>query len=140
MTPSLSPELNRIAKLFDTSRPQVVIVVGAGVAINATDKRYASWFGLLKHGIKHLVENLSGVGTKPGEECWLLLFHTVRSLAARQDRSVEGEMTQQIERVGVRLACLHGNCLEVDPTLGKLTNNLGALIRIDPADAQFVGI
>ena len=55
MPPPLSPDLNQIAKLLDKSRPQVVIVVGTGVAINATGESHASWLGLLKHGIRHLV-------------------------------------------------------------------------------------
>lgn len=56
MTPLLSPDLKQIAKLLDRSRPQVVVVVGTGVAINATDQPHASWLGLLKHGIRHLVQ------------------------------------------------------------------------------------
>ena len=56
MTPTLSPELKQIAKLLDRPRPQVVVVVGTGIAINATDQPHASWLGLLKHGIRHLVQ------------------------------------------------------------------------------------
>jgi hypothetical protein len=56
MTPALSPDLIPIAKLLDRSRPQVVVVVGTGVSINATGCAHASWLGLLKHGIRHLVQ------------------------------------------------------------------------------------
>jgi hypothetical protein len=56
MTPDLSPDLLPIAKLLDRPRPQVLIVVGTGVAINATGCAHASWLGLLKHGIRHLVQ------------------------------------------------------------------------------------
>jgi hypothetical protein len=56
MTPDLSPDLLPIAKLLDRSRPQVLVVVGTGVAINATGFAHASWLGLLKHGIRHLVQ------------------------------------------------------------------------------------
>jgi hypothetical protein len=55
MTPALTTNLNEIGKLLDAARPQVVVVVGAGVAINATGQPHASWLGLLKHGIRHLV-------------------------------------------------------------------------------------
>ncbi len=55
MTPPLSPELMQIAKLLDRSRPQVVVFVGTGVAMNATGQPHASWLGLLKHGVRHLV-------------------------------------------------------------------------------------
>jgi hypothetical protein len=54
--PALSPELNQLAKLLDKPRPQVLVVVGTGVAMNATDQPHASWLGLLKHGIRHLVQ------------------------------------------------------------------------------------
>jgi hypothetical protein len=54
--PALSPELNQLAKLLDKPRPQVLVVVGTGVAMNATDQPHAPWLGLLKHGIRHLVQ------------------------------------------------------------------------------------
>ena len=56
MMPVLSPDLMPIAKLLDRSRPQVLVFVGTGVAINATGCAHASWLGLLKHGIRHLVQ------------------------------------------------------------------------------------
>lgn len=43
----LSTELNKIAKLLDRSRPQVVVVVGTGVAKNVTGQPHADWLGLL---------------------------------------------------------------------------------------------
>ncbi|HZP98169.1 MAG TPA: SIR2 family protein, partial [Reyranella sp.] len=52
---SKTAELDQIAKLLDRAHPPVVVVVGAGVAVNATGKRHASWLGLLKHGVQHLV-------------------------------------------------------------------------------------
>ena len=33
-----------------------MVVVGTGIAINATGEPHASWLGLLKHGIRHLVQ------------------------------------------------------------------------------------
>ncbi len=47
-------------------------------------------------------------------------------------------MAQQVERVGVRLAGLGGHLLEINAALGKLADDVGALIGIGPADAQFV--
>ena len=52
---SLPEELGALAKLMDDPQPRVVIVVGAGVSIGATGAAQASWFGLLNHGIDHLV-------------------------------------------------------------------------------------
>ncbi|QDV90589.1 hypothetical protein RAS2_16690 [Phycisphaerae bacterium RAS2] len=57
MIPPLSTDLSLIKKLLDRTRPQVVVVVGAGVACSATNQPHASWRGLLSHGIRHLVQN-----------------------------------------------------------------------------------
>lgn len=54
--PPLSPELKQLAKLLDKPRPQVLVVVGTGVAMGATDQPHASWLGLLKRGIRHLAQ------------------------------------------------------------------------------------
>ena len=55
MLPTLSPQLREVAKLLDRTPPQLVVVVGTGVAKGATDQLHADWLGLLKHGIQHLV-------------------------------------------------------------------------------------
>lgn len=52
----LPQELGPLAKLMDNPQPHVVIVVGAGASIGATGAPYASWLGLLNHGIDHLVD------------------------------------------------------------------------------------
>src|SRR6185436_17187236 len=41
---------------------KVVVIVGAGITIDATSASYASWPGLLKHGVEYLVttEALTG--------------------------------------------------------------------------------
>ncbi len=51
----LLPDLNEIAKILDGPSPQLVVVVGTGVARDATGQPHASWLGLLKHAIQHLV-------------------------------------------------------------------------------------
>lgn len=56
MPPPVSP-LNQLKKLFDKFPPQVVIVVGTGIAINATKRKDADWKGLLKNGVEFLVKN-----------------------------------------------------------------------------------
>jgi len=56
MSNPLPPKLNEIAKLLNLPRPQLVVVVGAGVSLGATGLPYASWSGLLKHGINYLVQ------------------------------------------------------------------------------------
>jgi hypothetical protein len=42
-------------KLLEEEHPRVIIVVGAGVSEGATGAPHASWLGLLKHGVDHLV-------------------------------------------------------------------------------------
>ena len=56
MRPSLPKELEPLAKLLEKDEPRVLVVVGTGVSAGATSVPYASWLGLLKHGVQHLVE------------------------------------------------------------------------------------
>ncbi|MEO6786999.1 MAG: hypothetical protein ABI318_12775 [Chthoniobacteraceae bacterium] len=56
MTLPLSPELKEIADKLNDPHPRVVIVVGTGVAINATGQHHAHWQGLLEHGVEHLMQ------------------------------------------------------------------------------------
>jgi hypothetical protein len=51
----LPSELIPLAKLLEKDEPKVVVVVGTGVSAGATSAPHASWLGLLKHGIEHLV-------------------------------------------------------------------------------------
>jgi hypothetical protein len=55
MTTSLPDELTPLARLLEKDEPKVLVVVGAGVSQGATAAPQASWLGLLKHGIQHLV-------------------------------------------------------------------------------------
>jgi hypothetical protein len=55
MVASILSDLNELAKILDKPTPELVVVVGSGVAIDATGRAQASWLGLLKHGIQHLV-------------------------------------------------------------------------------------
>ena len=53
----LNPDtLRELAKSFDKQDPQVVVLVGTGVSAGATGAAHASWLGLLKHCIDHLVD------------------------------------------------------------------------------------
>ncbi|MEA2237819.1 MAG: hypothetical protein QOC81_2543 [Thermoanaerobaculia bacterium] len=56
MAATLPRELIPITKLLEKDEPRVLVAVGAGVSIGATGASHASWLGLLKHGVKHLVE------------------------------------------------------------------------------------
>jgi hypothetical protein len=48
--------LDAVAQLMDRDEPKVLVVVGAGVSAGATSAPQASWPGLLKHGVQHLVD------------------------------------------------------------------------------------
>lgn len=47
--------LKPLARELDYDRPQVLIVVGTGVSLEASGESCASWLGLLENGITHLV-------------------------------------------------------------------------------------
>jgi hypothetical protein len=48
-------EFAPLARLLEKDEPKVLVVVGAGVSAGATSASHASWLGLLKHGVQHLV-------------------------------------------------------------------------------------
>jgi tetratricopeptide (TPR) repeat protein len=47
--------LKPLVRLLEKDEARVLVVVGAGVSIGATGAPHASWLGLLKHGVDHLV-------------------------------------------------------------------------------------
>jgi hypothetical protein len=47
--------LEPLAKLLEKDEPKVLVVVGAGISAGATAAPYATWLGLLHHGIEYLV-------------------------------------------------------------------------------------
>ena len=51
---SLPTELHALSTEFDRERPNVLVVVGAGVSFGATGESRASWAGLLEHGVETL--------------------------------------------------------------------------------------
>ena len=53
--PPLPISLEPLARLFEKDEPKVLVVVDAGVSMGATSASHASWLGLLKHGVDHLV-------------------------------------------------------------------------------------
>ena len=61
------------------------------------------------------------------EEGGLLLFDPVGPLAAGEDGGVEGQVTQQVERVGIRLARLGRDGCEIYTAVGQLLDDFGAL-------------
>jgi hypothetical protein len=56
MSSTLPTELEPLAALLEKDEPKVLVIVGAGISIGATSVPYASWLGLLKHGVQHLVD------------------------------------------------------------------------------------
>ncbi|MGC9973270.1 MAG: SIR2 family protein, partial [Bryobacteraceae bacterium] len=54
-TSPLSPELAPAANLLESDQPKVLALVGAGISADATSLPHATWLGLLKHGVNHLV-------------------------------------------------------------------------------------
>ena len=58
---------------------------------------------------KQFIQNFAGFRAVIIEEGNVLPLKAVGALAAGEHRRVEGQMTQQVERVGVRLARLRGD-------------------------------
>ena len=87
---------------------------------------------------QQVIQNFAGFRGEVAEERGLLFLHAVGPLAAGEHGCVEGEMTKQIERVGIRFARLRGNLLEINSALGKLVDDVGALAGVGPSGAQFV--
>ena len=52
---SLPIQLELLAKQLDKDQSKALVLVGTGVSAGATSATNASWLGLLKHGIRHLV-------------------------------------------------------------------------------------
>ncbi len=55
----LPAELEPFARLMEKEEPKALVIVGAGVSIGATSAPQASWLGLLRHGVDHLVATKS---------------------------------------------------------------------------------
>lgn len=60
-------ELDPVVRLLEKNEPRLLVLVGAGVSIGATSASQASWLGLLRHGVKHLV-NIGLLTTSRGIE------------------------------------------------------------------------
>ena len=87
--------------------------------------------------LQQLVQDLAGLGSIPGEEVLVRLSQTLRSLAAGAKRGVEGQVTEEVERVGLGLLGGLGEFREVDAALFELPDDLGPLLRVGPLGAQF---
>ncbi len=85
---------------------------------------------------EQVAQDLAGFGGVIGEEGGLLCLKPIGALAAGEDRRVESEMAEEVERIGVGLAGLGGDGLEIDAALGQLLDNLGALGVVGPAGAE----
>ena len=70
--------------------------------------------------LQQVGQDLPGFETETGEEGDLLFFHAVGALAAGEQRRVECQVAEQIERIGVGLACLHGDLGKIDAALGEV--------------------
>ena len=86
--------------------------------------------------LEQVAQDFAGFGGVVGEERGLLLLDAVGALAAGEHGRVEGQMAEEVERVGVGLAGLGGDGLEINAALGQLLDDCGALLRVGPAGAE----
>lgn len=56
MSALLLSDLLPLARLLERDEPRVLVLVGTGISLGATDAAHVSWLGLLEHGVQHLVE------------------------------------------------------------------------------------
>ena len=85
---------------------------------------------------EQLVEDLPRFRAVLLEEIFACLAELLRPLAAGAERGVEGEMTEQVERVRVGLLRGVGEFGEVDPALLQAADDLESLLRVGPLGAQ----
>lgn len=83
------------------------------------------------------VENLAGFEAKFVEEGLLQLLD---ALFASEHGTVEREVAQQVEGVGLGLSGLLCDLVKIHAALGELLNDFGALLAIGPAGTEFIGI
>src|SRR5439155_9787747 len=88
--------------------------------------------------IEESVENRLRLWPVLREEVLLVTPNHFGSLFTGAKRCVEGEMAEEIERIGVRLPAGLGESLKVDATLGEGEEHLFALERISPAVLEIV--
>ena len=69
---------------------------------------------------QQVVQDFAGFRGEVVEESRLLLLHAVGALAAGEHGRVEGEMAEQVKRVGVGLARLQRHLLEINAALGQV--------------------
>jgi hypothetical protein len=80
-----------------------------------------------------MLQNGSRLGLVPFEERPLIGLYATGALAAGLKRCVEGDVAEEIEGVGVRLARRLCEILEVDATVGEPLDDLGALSMVPPS-------
>jgi len=90
--------------------------------------------------LQQLVEDLTRFGAEAFEEILARGFHALCALAARAQRCVEGEVAEQVERVGLLLVQARGQLGEVDAVCVQLRDDFRALAGIGPAGAQLARI
>ena len=95
-------------------------------------------FAVSRVFFQKVVEDSTGFRGKPGEEGGFVFFYAIRPLAAGENGGIEGQMAQEVKRVGVGLACLQGHLLEINAALGQLLDDFGTLAGVGPTGAQFV--
>jgi len=88
---------------------------------------------MLRVLLQQIVKDSLRVSPIPVEEILLLLAHPFRPFSSTPNRGVEGDVTEQIERIGIRLAGSRPKLVEINSPLFELGNDIGAELGIGPA-------
>jgi len=90
--------------------------------------------------LEHFVEDFSGFRAVAAEEIRPLLPQSLGTFATGPEGSVESDVAQQIQRIGVRLLGSCGKLVEVDAAFFELVDDLGAPAGVRPIAPQLRGV
>ena len=86
---------------------------------------------------QEVIEDVFGFWAVFVEEVLPFGLQSLCSFSSGPKRGVEGQVAEQIKRVGIRLAGLECKRLEINATLAQLLNDERALLWIAPARPEF---
>ena len=101
------------------------------------DELGGSVFGVL---VEQFVEDLAGLGAKLIEEIRPFRPQALRPFAPCAEGSVERQVTDQVEGVGVGLVGGLGQMVEVDSAFGQTVDDFATPLWVGPFAAQFGGV
>ena len=91
---------------------------------------------MLRVFLQELLQDGSGLRSVLPEEVRLLSLELFRPLPARLQGRIEGQVAQEVERIGLRLLGLTRQALEIDASLLQGGDDLRPLLQVGPLGPQ----